>query len=157
MCKKEPLTLLSEIHRVTLSNNSTDYCDIKLPPDCAVDLILPGAATHQSCCFVVLGLCPLCQLLSIYIELHVCDLASNLICFLFCSFGAHCVFQLSNVLLVKKRRLCAAEWHIMQVTPGHSQKRNSFVLIKCNDLMSLAAADAFSSLSGIMTSFMVVW
>lgn len=71
---------------------------------------------------VVLSVCGcvpvLRQLLSIYIELHDCDLASNLICFLFYSLGAHCVFQLSNVLPVRTK-LWAAE-HFMQVTSCHS-------------------------------------
>lgn len=64
---------------------------------------------------VVLSVCGcvpfLRQLLSIYIELHDCDLASNLICFLFYSLSAHCAFQHSHVLLVRKEALCCRTPH----------------------------------------------
>lgn len=67
---------------------------------------------HISLVLSVCGCVPfLCQLLSIYIELHDCDLASNLICFLFYSLSAHCIFHLSNVLLVRREALCCRAPH----------------------------------------------
>lgn len=116
--------------------------------------ILCGRATFTPDVLSVCGCVPsLCQLFSIYIELHDCLPASNLICFLFYSPGACWGFQLTDVLLVRKEAVCCRTTKQDKLAfhhPSHTmasnsewrtvQRTNSFVLIKCNDSMSLAAA-----------------